>query len=259
MKRLWGGVVWGVLAAIATGCASASTGPVENASGTRSPLGKATTQLVTVVTDDWNDFRGTLRRYERAPDTIWAEIGEPIPVVIGREGYGWGRGVHGEGAPAGLSGPEKREGDGRSPAGVFALGQAYGYDAAIEGVSLPYAQATSSLRCVDDPESGHYNQIVDARTTENDWNSAEQMLREDALYAITIVVEHNTDRPAPGGGSCIFLHVWIDENTGMSGCTAMSLEEVQGIARWLQANAAVLVALPKGPYDQLRSAWQLPD
>lgn len=233
--------------------------PVANGTSSLSPIADDKTQLITVVTEEWRGFRGTLRRYERTRGADWIEVAAPIAVVIGREGYGWGRGLHGNRAPSDASGPLKREGDGKSPAGAFGLREAYGYEARIEGVSLPYVHATRQLRCVDDPASRHYNRIVDSETTARDWNSAEHMRRDDALYAITIVVEHNTDDPAPGGGSCIFLHVWIDEETGMSGCTAMPLEDVRQIAAWLEPNAAVLVALPREAYEALRADWQLPD
>lgn len=216
------------------------------------------TQLVTVVTDDWNRFRAKLQRYERSPGQSWMSLGPPIDVVLGREGYGWGRGLHGAEAPEGRPGPIKREGDGRSPAGVFAIGTAYGYEAARTDVSLPYVQATSELRCVDDPRSRHYNRIVSTANTAPDWQSAEHMRRQDELYAIAIVVEHNTQETEPGAGSCIFLHVWKGPDIGMSGCTAMPMETLEAFASWLQPNAAALVALPRSEYEALRGRWGLP-
>jgi len=222
------------------------------------PIHPGKTQLVTVVTSEWDRFQATLRRYQRAPGQAWKLAGAPIDVVLGREGYGWGRGAHGAGAPAGRPGPIKREGDGRSPAGVFDIGTAYGYEAAREDVSLPYAQATPELRCVDDPKSHHYNRIVSTADTAVDWESAEYMRREDELYAIAIVVEHNTQRTEPGAGSCIFIHVWRDPDSGMTGCTAMPLDTLEAFAGWLQPNAAVLVALPQSEYDVLRGPWGLP-
>ena len=216
------------------------------------------TQLVTVVTDDWDRFQATLGRYERSPGQVWKPVGAPIDVVLGREGYGWGRGIHGNGAPAGRRGPIKREGDGRSPAGVFDMGTAYGYDRAREGVSLPYVQATPELRCVDDPKSRHYNRIVSTADTAIDWQSAEYMRRQDELYAIAIVVEHNTEQTEPGAGSCIFIHVWRGPDSGMTGCTAMPMDALETFASWLQPNAAVLVALPRSEYDALQRPWGLP-
>jgi hypothetical protein len=213
---------------------------------------------VTVVSDDWNSFRAELRRYERSPGQEWKPVGQPIAVVLGREGYGWGRGLHGGGAPARRPGPVKREGDGRSPAGVFNIGTAYGYEAARKGVSLPYVQATPELRCVDDPNSRHYNRIVSTTNTTPDWQNAEYMRREDELYSIAIVVEHNTQHTKPGAGSCIFIHVWRGPDSGMTGCTAMPMQTLETFASWLQPNAAVLVALPRSEYDTLQRPWRLP-
>lgn len=223
-----------------------------------SPIGADKTQLVTVVTDGWNRFQAELRRYERAPGGSWKPVGAPIDAVIGREGYAWGRGLHGRETPAGRAGPIKREGDGRSPAGVFGIGSAYGYDATQADLALPYVQATPELRCVDDPKSRHYNRIVSTTNTTVDWNSAEYMRRQDELYAIAIVVEHNTGLPEPGAGSCIFIHVWRGPDSGMTGCTAMPLGELETLATWLEPTAAALVALPLGEYDALRDRWQLP-
>jgi D-alanyl-D-alanine dipeptidase len=222
------------------------------------PIHPNKTQLVTVVTDDWDRFQATLQRYERALGQAWKPVGPPIDVVLGREGYGWGRGVHGDGVPKGRPGPIKREGDGRSPAGIFDVGTAYGYEAAQAGVSLRYVQATPELRCVDDPKSRHYNRIVSTAETAVDWQSAEYMRREDELYAIAIVVEHNTQHTEPGAGSCIFIHVWRGPDSGMTGCIAMPMDTLEAFAAWLEPRAAVLVALPRSEYDALRSAWGLP-
>jgi len=215
------------------------------------------TQVVTVVTDDWDSFRATLRRYEKVAEG-WRLVGAPTDAVIGRAGYGWGRGLHGYGAPIGRVGPDKREGDGKSPAGVFAIGDAYGYAEERPEVSLSYAQATATLRCVDDPQSAHYNRIVSTNETDVDWESAEHMRRDDDLYVLTVVVEHNTGVPEPWGGSCIFLHLWNGPDVGMSGCTAMPMDALEELAEWLKPGAAALVALPASEYEALAESWHLP-
>ena len=45
-----------------------------------------------------------------------------MPITIGRAGAAWGIGLH----PQQL-GPRKKEGDGRSPAGVFRIGDTEGF------------------------------------------------------------------------------------------------------------------------------------
>ncbi len=222
------------------------------------PIDAEKTQLVAVVSSDWTEFRATLRRYEREPEGKWKPVAPATDVVLGREGYGWGRGLHGNGAPPNRPGPVKKEGDGRSPAGVFEIGAAYGYAATHAELSLPYAQATPELRCVDDPDSSHYNQIVSTADTNIDWQSAEHMRRQDDLYTLAIVVEHNTKSTEPGAGSCIFLHLWEGLDKGMSGCTAMPMDALEELATWLQPQAAVLVALPRSEYEALKRRWGLP-
>lgn len=258
---------WLLLATALTlgGCRDRSTPPSATDS-LAAPPGPLTdeTQLVTVVADGWSGFRATMRRYERdrglddRPAGPWTPVGPPVAVVVGRQGYGWGRGVHGEGAPRGRPGPIKQEGDGRSPAGVFGIGPAYGYAEARNGIALPYRQATPDLRCVDDPASRHYNRIVSTRVIDVDWKSAEHMRRDDDLYVLTVVVEHNTESPLPRVGSCIFLHLWEGPDQGMSGCTAMPMDVLETLVDWLRPGAAALVALPRSEYEAHQRAWGLP-
>ena len=79
-------------------------------------------QLVLVTTADWDATTGTLRRFERDGDD-WREVGEAAPISVGRTGTAWGIGLN----AARSDGPVKREGDGKAPAGVFAIGTAFGY------------------------------------------------------------------------------------------------------------------------------------
>ncbi|MDD3500409.1 MAG: hypothetical protein PHS85_08640, partial [Sulfurovum sp.] len=80
-------------------------------------------QLIVVTTENWSASEGKLQRYERI-DTKWEKVGKSIEIKLGRNGLGWGRGLH--------TIPDntrfiKKEGDGKSPAGIFELKQAFGY------------------------------------------------------------------------------------------------------------------------------------
>jgi D-alanyl-D-alanine dipeptidase len=211
---------------------------------------------VVVTTANFAAKAGTLARYERddASDS-WRRIGEEIPVVVGRSGMGWGRGLH----PAQSGGPSKREGDGRAPAGVFRLSGTFGYAESAPG-RLPYTPLTDTVECVDDPRSKRYNVIVDTSGITNpDWSSFEKMRRDDDLYRLGVVVDHNAFPATAGAGSCVFLHVWRGPQDGTAGCTAMDAEAMAQVAGWLDARARpVLVQLPAHEYDRLREAWRLP-
>ena len=217
-------------------------------------------QLILVTTSGWNAVDGEMRLYER--DSIndhWKAVGEKIPTVVGRNGMAWGRGLHG-GATG--EGPVKQEGDGRSPAGVFSLSSAFGYAPPEQAgeVKLPYVQAAATLECVDDPQSAHYNRIVDRAGVENpDWKSSERMRRDDDQYRWGVVVDHNA-QGAPGCGSCVFLHIWEAPGKGTSGCAAMNSSSMEDVLRWLDAKERpVLVQLPQAEFERLRTAWGLPD
>jgi hypothetical protein len=112
-------------------------------------------QAVVVKTAGWTTLQGTLQCYDRSsPQEIWQPVGEAIPVVVGRNGLGWGMGLYGATNSQATrdGGPEKKEGDGRAPAGIFTLSSAFGY-APVDQVrwsKLPYIEAAPSLRCIDD-------------------------------------------------------------------------------------------------------------
>ena len=148
-------------------------------------------KLVTVVTADWKATTGELQRWQRAGKR-WRAIGAPIAVVVGKSGLALA--------------DDKREGDGASPAGRFALGEVTGYDAAPPRTRLTYRAATPEVRCVDDSQSPLYNRVAVA-------DRGERMRRDDELYRYTVFVRHN-DAHTPGRGSCIFLHVWSAPDAG---------------------------------------------
>lgn len=218
-------------------------------------------QLVVVTTEGWDSVRGTLRRYERrGPTGRWQRVGAEVPVVVGRNGLGWGVGRYPR--PSGGLDPVKREGDGRAPAGVFDLSGAFGYAPAAEvpWIRLPYTHSTAPVKCVDDVESAHYNRVVDETKVAKDWSSREDMLRTDPLYRLGVIVDHNwAAQTTPGDGSCIFLHVWKGPGQGTAGCTAMPEPAIRKVLGWLHpAREPVLVQLPAAEYAGLRRAWGLP-
>lgn len=216
-------------------------------------------QLLLVVAEDWNYSEASLQRFERvSPDSDWTPVGGPVPVSLGRSGLGWGRGLHGLALGAG---PVKREGDGRAPAGVFALGLGFAREPAEVGESrIPLLRVDKSLVCVDDVASPLYNQFAQTSGGPVAWTSAEDMDRADGQYKLGMFVRHNVDPAVPGGGSCIFLHIWRSPRASTSGCTAMDEANLLAVLRWLDAaKSPVLAQLPRADYQRLRTALRLPE
>jgi D-alanyl-D-alanine dipeptidase len=226
-----------------------------NGAKSGSPLGSSR-QVIAVTTPSWSATTGTLQRFERVGEQ-WRRVGSPIPVVVGRSGLGWGAGLQTQAQMAGS--PTKQEGDGRSPAGVFSIGAAFGYDADKPAwMKLPYVPLTSATECVDDSDSSYYNSVVDRVPTQSaGWKSSEKM-RQIAQYRWGVIVNQNVDR-TPGAGSCIFLHIWNGPADPTAGCTAMQQSDLEEIIRWVDPSASPLfVALPVSEYERLRRSWQLP-
>lgn len=215
-------------------------------------------QLVLVTTSDWDAVPGTLRRFERKrAGGVWTQVGTAVPVAVGRSGLGWGDGLVDTSAAAG---PQKREGDGKAPAGLFALGPAFGFaPERAAWLRFSYLPLTPSVECVDDTASRRYNLIVDRSTVGAvDWNSSERMRSVDG-YRWGLVVKHNAQPPVAGQGSCIFLHIWAGPGKGTAGCTALEETNLTELLRWLDPKRSpLLVQLTEAEYARLRAAWRLP-
>ncbi len=216
-------------------------------------------QLLLVVTPDWNAVSGELRRFERASAAqSWRAVGEPTAIVVGKNGTAWDPML----TPA-VPGPVKAEGDGRSPAGVFPLGTAFGFAPPPEAswLKLPYLHVTEGTECVDDSASTVYNQVVNRRTIARpDWNSAEKMREIAPAYQWGVVVNYNASPAVAKRGSCIFLHIGGGpDGKGTAGCTAMPAADLRPVMAWLDPAAKpVLVQFPRAAYEKLKTDWQLP-
>ena len=216
-------------------------------------------QAVVSLTADWDSTDAVLQKYERASaDAPWRPVGAPIRAAVGRTGLAWGRGLAVEHGP----GPEKREGDGKAPAGIFPLGPAFGYTPAdsVPWIRLPYVHSRASVKCVDDAKSAYYNRLVDQETVARpDWSSKEDMLLSTGVYRLGIWVGHNDAPPVPGGGSCIFIHIWQGPGVPTVGCTAMDAADIEALLRWLDPRARpVLVQATRAAYEPLRASLGLP-
>lgn len=222
------------------------------------PITLANRQILLVHSSSWSASVGTLDRYERHVADRWSRVGTPVAVSLGRHGMAWGRGLQ---EPED-HGPSKREGDGKSPAGVFMLARAFGAaDALPDGAhGFPYQRTLTSTYCVEDVRSVAYNQIIDGReVTPRSWEKWSELRRADGLFDWGIVVRQNAPDVRRGAGSCVFLHIWRGANVPTAGCTAMARDDIEAILRWLEsANDPLLVQLPDPELAEWRARFDLP-
>jgi D-alanyl-D-alanine dipeptidase len=202
-------------------------------------LPKESKQLLMVTTENWSTKDGKLQRYERE-DKEWEKVGEPIEIVLGRNGLGWGIGLHSIPKDAKYI---KKEGDGKAPAGLFTLGNGFGYE--DFKIDFPYSVYTRTDHCVDDSKSKFYNTIVDSTKVTKDYKSFEYMKLKNDLYKYGITVNHNPNQ-VPLAGSCIFVHIRSKSGGGTAGCTAMREDKIIKILKWLKkSKKPLLLQLPK--------------
>ncbi|MGI8431385.1 MAG: L,D-transpeptidase family protein, partial [Chthoniobacterales bacterium] len=204
------------------------------------------------------NLHGELSRFERDPGGAWQPVGAAIPVLFGKNGLAWGRGLAGQDEP----GRKKQERDGRAPAGVFRIGTIYTYDAALpDGADFPFHQVTKADAWIDDVTSPDYNRFVTIDDPEHPppWFAKEKMRHNDFAYRWLVEIRHNSDPPVPNDGSAIFFHIRRGPSRPTAGCTTMPQADLVRLITWLRApRHPVYVLLPRAVYREKMKAWNLP-
>lgn len=122
--------------------------------------------------------------------------------IIGRNGLG-----------------KTKEGDGKTPIGVFLFIKAFGI---LEnpGMKMEYTQVNENHYWVDDSESQYYNQFVVIDEVEMDWKSAEHIVEYSDSYHYVLATSYNEER-IHGAGSAVFLHCSSETGEATEGCIAI--------------------------------------
>jgi L,D-peptidoglycan transpeptidase YkuD (ErfK/YbiS/YcfS/YnhG family) len=136
---------------------------------------------------------------------------------------------------------EKREGDGKTPSGIYPIGPAFGYAPLID-TGLAYRQATDKDFWVDDARSMQYNKWVSGSPAAT---SFEKMKRPDDLYLYGAVIGYNMRPVIPGNGSAIFMHIWRKYYSPTAGCVALGRRNLRRILHWLNRQYQPVIILER--------------
>ncbi|MDF2090949.1 hypothetical protein P0Y31_01200 [Knoellia sp. 3-2P3] len=190
--------------------------PAAPANRCRVPAGVSAPQVVLV---DSSGSSATLRACRRTASGYTTDLG-PYYGHVGRNGVS----------------ANKREGDLRTPAGVFPLRGGFGAYA-DPGLRIgSWLRVDSRDVWVDDPGSALYN--THQRTpADGRWASAERLLNQPA-YDYAQVIGYNEAR-VPGKGSAIFLHV--DKGAGTAGCVSLPTRALLSVLRWERSGAVIAI------------------
>ena len=157
--------------------------------------------------------------YAKQGDGHWQKLLQ-APGYIGKNGLG-----------------KTREGDGKTPVGVFGLPSAFGIQA-DPGTALPYQRVTDQQYWVDDSHSRHYNQMVEKDNAVADWHSGEHIVDYPVQYAYAIVIGYNK-ACTPDAGSGIFLHCSAGRPT--AGCVAISTRSMVALLQQIEPGCVISI------------------
>ncbi len=174
-------------------------------------------QLVVAINNNDSSNKTIVIALEKVNNKWKIKLG-PVQASIGRTGFA-------------LPG-EKIEGDGKSPSGIFDLGQLYTYEASVK-TSLPFIQTNLEDKWIDDPDHENYNTHIRGNTNAK---SFEHLKLSSIDYKYCMVIEYNTHPVVKGKGSAIFFHLADVNYSPTAGCVAIQESDMDQILLWLDPN-----------------------
>ena len=138
--------------------------------------------------------------------------------------------------------PDKKEGDGKTPIGIFPLRQLLYRAARVPKpvTGLPVEILTPETGWCEDPAHPDYNKKI----TLPHPAVHDRMTREDHLYDYTIVIGYNDAPVVPGKGSAIFLHLARPDFTPTAGCVGLRVEDMLEVLKCCDKSSKIDIRLP---------------
>ena len=146
----------------------------------------------------------------------WKLAIAPVRASIGRNGFAQEN--------------EKIEGDGKTPNGLYALGQLFSYEATVD-TKIPFQQVDSLDKWIDDSTSNDYNKYVRGATNAK---SFENLKLKSIDYKYCMVIEYNTQPVVKGKGSAIFFHVADEKYSPTAGCVSIAESDMLVFLKWFK-------------------------
>jgi len=209
----------------------------------------AATRVALVIAPAMNATSARLQLLERrSEDAAWTRVGDARDAVLGWAGMGWAWSFANlaEGRE-----PVKTEGDGRTPAGFFAVGNSFGFAPATAKNYLRLEPGRTF--CVNDVRSPHYNTIV-TRAVAGHGTSGEDM-PSIPLYRRGLLIDYPTSREKKGG-SCIFIHLWRSPGSTTAGCVGLAEPDVAHLQAWTGERPTLLAILSQAAFDRIRACFK---
>lgn len=133
--------------------------------------------------------------------------------------------------------PDKREGDGASPIGLWPVRRVlYRPDkGSAPETGLPVIALRPGDGWSDDAGEPTYNTLVSLPCR----GSHERLWRADGVYDLIVVLGYNDDPPVAGRGSAIFLHVARPDYVPTEGCVALAEADLRAVLKRLEGGSMI--------------------
>lgn len=131
----------------------------------------------------------------------------------------------------------KKEGDLKTPKGLFGIGNLYYRKDRIKNISsnLNSKVITKKLLwCHDLSSKKFYNKLV----YKNRKLKGESLYRKDHKYDLLIPIKYNTYKRIVGKGSCIFLHI-TNNYKPTAGCIALQKKDFLILVKIIKKNSKI--------------------
>ena len=131
----------------------------------------------------------------------------------------------------------KKEGDLKTPKGLFSIGNLYYRKDRIKNISsnLNSKVITKKLLwCHDLSSKKFYNKLV----YKNRKLKGESLYRKDHKYDLLIPIKYNTYKRIVGKGSCIFLHI-TNNYKPTAGCIALKKKDFLILVKIMKKNSKI--------------------
>jgi L,D-peptidoglycan transpeptidase YkuD (ErfK/YbiS/YcfS/YnhG family) len=132
----------------------------------------------------------------------------------------------------------KREGDLRTPKGLFKLDTVYYMADRIKNIQtkLKLRKIKKNMGWCNDPRDKKYNSLVNI----NEKIKHEKLYRKDNKYDVLIVIDYNLKRPIPFKGSAIFIHL-TKNFKGTAGCVALLKKDLLIILKLINRKTKIKI------------------
>ena len=132
----------------------------------------------------------------------------------------------------------KKEGDKKTPAGLFSLGKVYYRKDKIRDLktNLKKIVIKKKMAWCDDPNNKFYNKL----TFTND-KSKEKLYRKDNLYNIIVVINYNIKPIMKNKGSAIFIHLARKNYSGTMGCIGLKKKDLLDILKTVKKQTKIKI------------------